>query len=180
MSTATETQQATGVWTVDKVHSTVQYEIEHNGATKNRGNFGDVDAQLAYDDDGAKITGSVNLDSLDLRDEQLKGHVFSPDFFDAERYPTIDFESTSIELDNTEVSVHGNLTIKGQSKEVTIKGKIGTPAPNIAGVQSLPVSLHTTINRHDYGVSWNAELPNGNKVLGDDVYVSVELELVQG
>jgi polyisoprenoid-binding protein YceI len=162
MTTATETQ-ATGVWTVDKVHSTVRYEIEHNGTATYRGNFSDIDAELVYGDDGVKITGSVNLDSVDLKDEQQKGHVLSPDFFDAERYPTIDFESTSIELDNAEVAVHGNLT-----------------GPNLGGTQTVAVSLHTTINRQDYGVSWNTELPNGSKVLGDDVYVSVELELVQG
>jgi polyisoprenoid-binding protein YceI len=177
---STETAEATGVWTVDKVHSTVHYEIEHNGAATYRGNFNDIDAELTYGDDGAKITGSVNLDSVDLKDEQQKGHVLSPDFFDAERYPTIDFASSDIQLDNAEVVVTGDLTVKGVSKPVTIRGSIGAPGPTLAGTETIPVSLHTTINRQDYGVSFNAELPNGNKVLGDDVYVSVELELVQG
>jgi polyisoprenoid-binding protein YceI len=179
MSTATETQAA-GVWSVDKVHSTVRYEIEHNGAATFRGNFSDVDAELVYGEDGVKITGSVNLDSVDLQDEQQKGHVLSPDFFDAERYPTIDFESTDIQLDNNEVAVTGDLTVKGVSKPVTIKGTIGAPGPNLGGTETIAVSLATTINRQDYGVSWNTELPNGSKVLGDNVYVSVELELVQG
>jgi polyisoprenoid-binding protein YceI len=179
MSQATATQAA-GVWTVDKVHSTVRYEIEHNGTATYRGNFSDIDAQLVYGEDGVKITGSVNLDSVDLKDEQQKGHVLSPDFFDAERYPTIDFESTDIQLDNNEVSVTGDLTVKGVSKPVTITGTIGAPGPNLGGTETVAVSLHTTINRQDYGVSWNTELPNGSKVLGDDVYVSVELELVQG
>ncbi|MGH2907234.1 MAG: YceI family protein [Solirubrobacterales bacterium] len=180
MTSATETTAAAGVWTVDKIHSTVRYEIEHNGTATYRGNFGDIDAQLEYGEDGVKITGSVNLDSVDLSDEQQKGHVLSPDFFDAERHPTVDYASTSVELDGAEVIVHGDLTIKGVTKPVTVRGTIGAPGPNLGGTQTVAVSLHTTINRQDYGVSWNTELPNGNKVLGDDVYVSVELELVQG
>src|SRR4249919_1493434 len=152
MSTATETQ-ATGVWSVDKVHSTVRYEIEHNGTATYRGNFHDVDAELTYGEDGVKITGSVNLDSVDLQDEQQKGHVLSPDFFDAERYPTIDFESTDIQLDNAEVAVTCNLTVNGVSKPVTIKGTIGAPVPNLGGTETIAVSLATTINRQDYGVS---------------------------
>lgn len=178
--TATQTQQAAGTWTIDKVHSSVRYEIEHNGTAQYRGAFNDIDASLEYGDDGVKIRGSVVLDSVDLKDEQQKGHVLSPDFFDAERYPTAQFESTSIEIDGTNVVVNGDLTLKGQSKPVSISGTIGNPGPNLGGTETIAVNLSTTINRQDYGVSWNAELPNGSKVLGDDVTVEVVLELVQG
>ena len=181
MNTTTyENAQATArLWTIDKVHSTVRYEIEHNGSTTFRGAFKDVDASLEYGDEGVKISGSVRVDSVDLADETQKGHVLSPDFFDAERYPTIDYESTQVTIDGDEAVVDGTLTIRGESRPLTIRGKIGRPHPNIGGGQTLPISLGATINRQDYGVRWNAELPNGSKVLGDDVRVEVELELLE-
>ncbi|MGB0873476.1 MAG: YceI family protein [Solirubrobacterales bacterium] len=178
--TATQTQQGSGVWTIDKVHSSVRYAIEHNGTAQYRGSFSDVDASLEYGDDGVAIKGSVKLDSVDLKDEQQKGHVLSPDFFDAARYPTADFESTNIQIDGTEVVVDGLLTLRGQSKPLSIRGSIGEPGPNLGGTETIAVHLATTINRQDYGVSWNTQLPNGSSVLGDEVAIEVVLELVQG
>lgn len=177
---STETATAAGVWTVDKIHSSVRYEIEHNGTAAYRGSFEDVDGKLEYGDGGVKLTGVVKLESNDQKDEQQRGHVLSPDFFDAERYPEATYESTDVQIDGTEVTITGNLTLKGQTKEVTVKGTIGQPGPNLGGTETIAVNLQTTINRQDYGVSWNAELPNGSQVLGDEVKVEVALELVQG
>ncbi len=177
MNTSTET--ATKTWVVDKVHSSVRYEIEHNGTAAYRGSFEGVDGKLEYGADGVKLTGVVDLASNDLKDEQQRGHVLSPDFFDAERYPQATYESTDVQVDGTNVTITGELTLKGQSHPVTVKGSIGAPSPNIGGGETIAVALEATINRQDWGVSWNAELPNGNYVLGDDVKVEVVLELVQ-
>ncbi len=177
---STETATAAGVWTVDKIHSSVRYEIEHNGTAAYRGSFEDVDGKLEYGDDGVKLTGVVKLESNDLKDEQQRGHVLSPDFFDAERYPEATYESTDVQIDGTDVTIKGNLTLKGQTREVTVKGTIGQPGPNLGGTETIAVHLDTTIDRQDYGVSWNAELPNGKNVLGNEVKIEVVLELVQG
>ncbi|MFT4049950.1 MAG: YceI family protein [Solirubrobacterales bacterium] len=177
---STETATATGVWTVDKIHSSVRYEIQHNGTAAYRGSFEDVDGKLEYGAEGVKLTGVVKLESNDLKDEQQRGHVLSPDFFDAERYPEATYESTDVQIDGTNVTIKGNLTLKGVAKEVTVTGTIGQPGPNLGGTETIAVHLETTINRQDYGVSWNAELPNGSQVLGDDVKIEVVLELVQG
>lgn len=177
---STETAVASGVWTVDKIHSSVRYEIEHNGTAAYRGSFEDVDGKLEYGEGGVKLTGVVKLASNDLKDEQQRGHVLSPDFFDAERYPEATYESTDVQINGTDVTIKGNLTLKGQTKEVTVKGTIGNPGPNLGGTETIAVHLGATINRQDYGVSWNAELPNGSQVLGDEVKVEVVLELVQG
>lgn len=177
---STETATAAGVWTVDKVHSSVRYEIQHNGTAAYRGSFEDVDGKLEYGDAGIKLTGVVKLDSNDLKDEQQRGHVLSPDFFDAERHPDATYESTDVQINGTDVTIKGNLTLKGQTREVTVTGTIGQPGPNLGGTETIAVHLSATINRQDYGVSWNAELPNGSQVLGDDVRVEVVLELVQG
>jgi polyisoprenoid-binding protein YceI len=176
MSTAT----ATGTWVVDKIHSSVRYEIEHNGTAAYRGSFEDVDGKLEYGEGGVKLTGVVKLESNDLKDEQQRGHVQSPDFFDTERYPEATYESSDIQIDGTEVTISGELTLKGQTKPVTVTGTIGEPSANLGGGETIAVNLKSTIDRQDWGVSWNAELPNGNQVLGDDVTIEVSLELVQG
>jgi polyisoprenoid-binding protein YceI len=177
MSTETATLQ--GVWNDDKVHSSVRYEIVHNGIAPYRGSFSGVDASLEYGDDGVKIKGTVDLSTVDLKDEQQKGHVLSPDFFDAERYPTATYESTSIEIDGDNVTVHGELTLKGETKPLTVTGVIGSPSDNLGGSESIGVVLNGSLNRNDYGVSWNTELPNGKSVLGDEVNVEVVLEFVK-
>ena len=176
---STETATIQGVWNDDKVHTSVNYEIEHNGVAPARGTFPGVEASLEYGDDGVRIKGTVDLTSVDLKDEQQKGHVLSPDFFDAERYPTATYESTNIEIDGNNVTVHGELTLKGETKSLTVTGVIGEPSANIAGGDSIPVVLNGSLNRNDYGVSWNAELPNGKSVLGEEVNVEVALEFVK-
>src|SRR6476659_8368781 len=177
MSTETATLQ--GVWNDDKVHTSVNYEIEHNGVAPARGTFPGVEASLEYGDDGVRIKGTVDLSTVDLKDEQQKGHVLSPDFFDAERYPTATYESTNVEIDGNNVTVYGELTLKGETKQLTVTGVIGEPSANIAGGDSIPVVLNGSLNRNDYGVSWNAELPNGKSVLGEEVNVEVALEFVK-
>lgn len=177
MSTATEV--VTGTWVADKVHSSARYEIDHQGSVY-RGSFQDVDGRLEYGPDGVKLTGVVKLESNDLKDEQQRGHVLSPDFFDAERYPEATFESTDVKLDGTNVEITGGLTLRGQTREVVVSGRLGEPGPNIAGTETLPITLEVTINRLDWGVAWNADLPNGTTVLGNDVKLEVALELVRG
>lgn len=177
MSTETATLQ--GVWNDDKVHTSVRYEIVHNGIAPYRGSFTDVEASLEYGDDGVKIKGTVDLTSVDLKDEQQKGHVLSPDFFDAERYPTATYESSNVQIDGNNVTVEGELTLKGETKPLTVTGIIAQPSDNIAGGETVHVVLNGTLNRQDYGVSWNADLPNGNSVLGDEVNVEVSLEFVK-
>lgn len=174
------TEQAIAVWSVDKVHSSVGYEIEHNSAATFKGSFRDVDAKLEFGDDGVTVTGSVRVDSIDLGDEQQKGHVLSAEFFDAERHPTVDFASTAVRYEDGEAIVDGELTIRGETRPVTVRGKIGEPYENAYGQQGLAVRLGTTIDRTQYGLDWQLQLPNGKPVLGDEVTIAVELELVEG
>lgn len=176
---STETATAQGVWTIDPVHSRLQYEILHNGTTDYVGTFDGVDATLDYRGDDVKVTGKIDLTSVDLNDEQQRGHVFSPDFFDVERYPTAEYESTAVKFEEGEVVVEGNLTLRGKTNPVTLRGQINEPTVNIAGSETIHVKLAGEINRQDYGVSWSLDLPNGKPVLGDDVKVTLSLELVQ-
>ncbi|MFY9263869.1 MAG: YceI family protein [Solirubrobacterales bacterium] len=174
----TEPARATGTWVIDKTHSSIGYAIEHNGESKFRGSFRDVDAKLEYGESGVKISGSVNVESVDLTDETRRGHVFSPDFFDTERFPTVDFESSEVRYENGEVVIDGKLTLRGETKPVTVRGTIGESFENIAGGKSLVVRLHTTIDRTQYGLDWQMQMPDGRDVLGNEVHIEADLELV--
>jgi polyisoprenoid-binding protein YceI len=184
MSTATATATATripnGAWSVDKVHSRVEFEVEHLGMADFRGSFRDYDARLVAGLTGISVEGSARVESVDVADENLEAHLLSPDFFDAERHPEIKFRSTAYELsDDGSVRVEGELTIRGKTVKVEATGVVGEPSVDPQGSNRIGVALQTTVDRHEFGLDWNADLANGKKALGDDVRLSVSLELVE-
>ena len=172
----TATQQAVKNWQVDKVHSDVAFEVRHSGVSIFRGSFGDFDAKLELDGGEPKLTGSVPVASVQVPDETLTGHLLSPDFFDAERHPKIEFVSTGVrQHDDGSIAVEGDLTIKGQTQRVVASGRIDHVDVDLTGGERYGVDLETTIDRTGFGVSWNAELPGGN-YLENDVKLIVRLE----
>src|ERR1700751_3420393 len=109
-------------WAADPVHSDVAFEIEYAGVSTFRGSFRDFDATL----EGSTLTGSARGASVDVKDEQLSGHLQSPDFFDAERFPEIAFRADRLSVaDDGAVTGSGELTIKGITKPVELKGRLG-------------------------------------------------------
>src|SRR5579862_7630659 len=140
-----------GTWNADPVHSTVGFEVGYSGVSTFRGSFRDFEATL----DGSGLAGSAKVASVDVKDEQLNGHLQSPDFFDAQRYPEISFKAT--ELTRTEgdhVSAKGELTIKGITH---------------------PMTLETAIDRTEYDINWNAPNQSGGDYLANDVKLVAEL-----
>jgi polyisoprenoid-binding protein YceI len=181
MSTATSTAIAPGSYDRDPIHSSVTFTVRHFGAGKFRGSFGDFDATLTVGDGGElALTGVVKVDSVQVKEPRLEGHLKAPDFFDAERYPQFTFNSTSFEAaDDGTLSVDGDLTIKGITKNVHATGEINYTADDGYGNQRAGVELSTTINRKEFGVSFDATLPGGQAVAADDVTLNVELELIK-
>lgn len=180
MSTATATTTTPlGTWKVDPVHSRVEFEVAHNGVQTYRGGFSDYEVRLVGSEDGSvAVEGSAKVASI-TGEDQLYGHLQSPEFFDAERHPEIKFRSTRVELgDAGELTVAGELTIRDTTREVEAKGRIAGPGTNLGGKTVVGVSLDTVIDRNEYGLGWNMDLPSGEKVLGDEVRLSVSLELV--
>lgn len=177
MSTIEQTSTAvpTGTWALDAVHSDVGFAITHNTVMTFRGSFGDFDASLV---DG-RLEGSAKVASIEVDDENLAGHLQTPDFFDAERFPELSFVSTSLEADGDRIVVAGELTIKGTTSPVELEGTFSGPVTDGYGNERIGLDLHATIDRHDYGVSWNADLPGGGTSLGADVAVTANLALVQ-
>jgi polyisoprenoid-binding protein YceI len=168
MSTITTTKSApAGTWSLDPVHSTVSFEIAYAGVSTFRGTFRDFSATLA---EGA-LEGSAKVGSVDVKDEQLNGHLQSPDFFDAERFPEIAFRTSDFE--------RGELTIKGVSRPVELSSSISEPNVDPFGREKVGITLETTIDRNDFGVSWNAPNQGGGNYLGDDVKITADLALVR-
>ena len=181
MTTTTDTNIATiappGTWAADPVHSNVSFEIGYAGVNTFRGSFTEFEASLT----GDTLEGAAKVASVDVKDEQLNGHLQTPDFFDAVRFPEIDFRATELRKaeDNT-IEGKGELTIKGVTRPVTITGAIaGAPATDPFGRERLGLRLETTIDRTQYGVSWNAPNQSGGDYLASDVKLLAELALVR-
>lgn len=165
----------TGTWNVDAVHSTAIFSVDHAAVGTFRGQFRKIDGGIA---DG-RLRGEVTLDTLDVFDDNLKGHLLSPDFFDAERNPTLTFVATDVRGDSENLVVEGDLTVRGVTKRVEAKGTITGPTDlGEYGGTKLGIDLETVVDRTEFGLNWNAPLAGGNRMLGDDVTLSVHLELV--
>jgi polyisoprenoid-binding protein YceI len=170
-----------GTYRLDPVHSSAGFAVKHMGVATFRGTFDEFDATLSVDEAGhASLTGSVQVDSLQVKDENLNAHLGSPDFFDAERYPEIRFETSQIEIgDDGALKVTGDLTVKDQTQPLEATGTITGPAVTLGDVTKLGLTLETVIDRTKYGLNWNAPLPKGGVAVADDVKLTVELELAR-
>lgn len=175
MISTTLTSAPVGTWTLDPVHSTVGFEVKYLVGTF-RGQFRDVDGRLVVDESGrAALEGSARVASVDVKDEQLAGHLQTPDFFDAERFPELQFRAEGLDVSGGTIEAQGEITIKGVTKPVQISGTLTPPAADPYGRERTGAVLRATVNRHDFGVSWNAPVPGGDMALADDVTINAEL-----
>ena len=176
MSTIEVTQAVpTGTWSADPIHSSISFSVRHMGVVPFRGGFETFEAALA----DQRISGSARVETIQTDDENLTGHLLSPEFFDAERHPVLRFESSEIRRDGEEITIDGVLTLKGESRPVELRGTITGPIDDPYGGKRIGLELETTIDRTEFGLDWNAELPSGGQVLANDVKLTAELELVQ-
>jgi len=166
-----------GTWAADTVHSNVSFEIGYAGVNTFRGSFTDFSATLS----DSSLEGSAKVASVDVKDENLNGHLQTPEFFDAERYPEISFRTTELRrLDDNRVEGSGELTIKGVTKPVELSGQIAAaPSTDPFGRERLGLKLETEIDRTQYDVSWNAPNQSGGDYLASDVKLIAELALVK-
>jgi polyisoprenoid-binding protein YceI len=178
-TTQTRIGVPTGTWNLDPVHSQVGFAVDYMVGTF-RGTFSPVEAQLEAAEDGtAVLAGRAPVTGVHVQDENLAAHLQSPDFFDAERAPEITFRSTDIRRDGDRVQVDGGLGIKGAMKAVQLEGTITDPADDPYGNVRVGLDLQTTVDRTEFGITWNNPLPNGEPALANDVTLTAHLFFVK-
>lgn len=179
MSITTDTRQSlpVGTWALDPVHSTIGFEVNYLSGTF-RGQFREVSARVEAGETPV-LTGSAKVANVDVKDENLVAHLQSPEFFDAERYPELSFESRDIDRDEDRITVRGGITIKGVEKPLELTGTITEPITDAYGNERFGLKLETTIDRTEFGLNWNLPLPDGKPALANEVKLTAELYFVK-
>ena len=173
---------ATDKYQIDPVHSTIGFSVKHMVISNVKGNFTDFSGVIYLDDKDIKnsrVEVTIKASSINTRNERRDAHLKSPDFFDAEKYPDITFKSKKIEKNDNGYVIVGDLTIKGVTKEVSFPFTYFGPINDPWGNQRNGVQASLTINRQDFGVSWNNTLDNGGLVVGNEVNIEINLEVVK-
>jgi len=181
MSTQTISKQQVpaGTWVVDPVHSSIDFAVTHNGVTTFRSGFERYDARLSGGEQ-ARLEGTVEVESIAIDEEMLKGHLLSPEFFDTQRFPQLRFTSTELSVgEDGSARVAGELEIHGENRKVEASGRFAHLGGDLAGKERVGLSISATVDRRDFGLDWQAQLPSGGDVLDYAVTISVELELVK-
>jgi polyisoprenoid-binding protein YceI len=163
-------------------HSSVVFGIRHMQIATFRGSFGDVEARLEGDESGVRLEGSAQIESISIGEPpEFREHVVqSADFFDAGTHPVIRFRSEHVDLrpDGT-LTVEGDLTIRDVTRSLQATGTYAQPVEDPFGSERVALELFATIDRRDWGITWQTPLPNGLDALGWDVDVTIQLELVK-
>ena len=173
-TTIEQTGIPTGIWNADSVHSGLSFEVPYAVATFG-GDVTDFNVSLK---DGV-LEGAARIASLRVKDENLTAHLQSPEFFDGERHPELNFVSTAIRRNGDKVEIDGNLTIKGITKPATLTGTISGPTVDHFGATRVGFRLQTVIDRTQFDMKWNMPLPNGEPALANEVTLKAHLSLVQ-
>lgn len=170
-----------GTWTADVPHSHVGFTVRHMVVSKVRGSFDKFDATLHIADDPlqSSVEATIDLASINTGDEGRDGHVKSGDFFDIEKYPTMDFRSTGIRPNGSDYYLDGELTIKGITKPVTLELEFNGVTTDPWGGTRAGFSAEGEVNRSDYGISYNMALETGGVLIGEKLKVAIEIEAVK-
>lgn len=178
---STETQR----WTIDASHSNIEFAVRHLMISTVKGYFTKVEGSVVAQDiqdltKGATIEARIDVNSIDTREPQRDEHLKSPDFFDAANHPTIEFRSKRIErAGENAYKLTGDLTIRGITKEVTWDLTFEGAGRDPWGNERAAFHAETKINRKEFGLQWNMVLETGGVVVGDEVRVSVDIEVVK-
>jgi polyisoprenoid-binding protein YceI len=169
-------------WTIDTTHSEISFSVRHMMFTKVRGRFDSWSAEFNYDardlrESSVEVT--IDATSINTRNEQRDGHLRSPDFFDTANFPTITFKSTRVEaLDNRRFNLIGDLTIHGETHEVTLEAALVGDGIDPWGNLRAGFSAKTDILRKAFGLTWNQALEAGGVLVGDKVTIELDVQAI--
>jgi polyisoprenoid-binding protein YceI len=170
-------------WQLDKAHSGINFSVRHMMISTVRGRFEEFDGTFDVNEANpaqSKIDVEIQTASINTREAQRDAHLRSPEFFDVENYPTMTFKSKQVQpVDRQHVRLIGDLTIKGVTKEVTLDVEYLGQAKSPWGTTSAGFTAQTKINRKDWGLTWNVALETGGVLVGEEITITIELELVK-
>lgn len=182
MTTGTDLHPAyvAGTWKLDPAHGELTFTVRHLMITKVRGKFDRFDVTVVTSEDpyASTVEATIDVASVNTNQEQRDNHLRTSDFFLVEEHPTATFVSTSVAGTPDAFTVTGDLTLRGVTKTIVLNGEFDGTITDPYGNTRAGVSGKTVINRHDWGVSWNAALEAGGATLGDDVTLEFALELI--
>lgn len=182
--TATQTTDnlpQSGTWAIDTAHSSVEFVVRHLMMAKVRGNFGDFSGSIDIGDspETSSVRVEIQVASVSTRDAQRDGHLMSPDFFDAEQYPTITFRSTAVRgRGGDRYAVDGDLTVHGVTKPVTLDLTYHGTARDPWGNDKAVFSAEAEVDREEWGLTWNQALEAGGVLVGKKAKIEIEIEAV--
>ena len=168
----------TGSWSIDPVWSTLEFEVKKIGLMTIKGRVPGFEGTITGGEQPA-IEGRVDATAITTFDETRDGHLQSPDFFDTERFPELRFESTAVRSSGDELVVEGDLTIKDVTKHVELEGRYVGAGIDAYGNERIGVELAGTVDRNDFGLSWNAPLPGGGFLLPNEVVLKASFVAVR-
>ncbi|MBO9658312.1 MAG: YceI family protein [Chitinophagaceae bacterium] len=169
-------------WTIDTAHSEIGFKVKHLVISTVSGKFNAFEGKLEGEPDdltNAKISFSADIESIHTGNEQRDGHLKSGDFFDAAAHPKLTFQSTSIEKKGDDYKVAGDLTLKGVTKPVTLNVEFGGVQKSLYGQTVAGFEVTGKINRQDFGLTWSAVTEAGGVVVGDEVKLAANLEVIK-
>ena len=169
-------------WNIDPAHSNAQFSIRHLMISNVKGEFTKVTGQVEYDHNNPEslaAEASIDVGTINTREPDRDNHLKSPDFFDVAKYPTIHFKSKKASKSSDGLRLTGDLTIHGVTREVAldVEGPT-TPLKDPWGFTRVGASATTKINRKDFGLTWNQALEAGGVLVGDEVKITIDVELV--
>lgn len=182
MTTSTEIRSdyVTGTWKVDPTHSEVGFTVRHLAISRVRGVFEKFDVTIVTAENPADSTIEATIDvaSVNTKQADRDNHLRTSDFFLVEEFPTMNFVSTGVEVDGDDFTITGDLTLRGVTKSVVLRGEFGGIVTDPYGQTKAGATATTKINRTEFGVNWNAALETGGFMLGDEVTIHLDLQVV--
>ena len=181
MTTAT-TSIPTGTWATDPAHSALGFSVKHLGIATVRGKFGEFEGRLDIGEDlsSARISGSAKAASVDTAEPQRDAHLRSPDFFDADTYPELRFESSSVTArDEENFTIEGDLTMHGETHPITLKAELLGAETDPYGNERVALEITGQLSRGEWGMKFNQALGSGNLMVSDTVKLAIDVSAVK-
>ncbi|MEG9437757.1 YceI family protein [Edaphobacter sp. HDX4] len=168
---------------IDPAHTSVHFSVRHMMVSNVRGEFGKVSGTVMFDPDNtanSTVEATIDASSIATRDDQRDTHLKSADFLDVEKFPTITFRSTKVEMHEGGATLTGNLTIHGVTREIVLDVEGSTQEiKDPWGKQRMGASATGKLSRKDFGLIWNAALETGGVLVGDEVKINIDVEVVR-